>query len=110
MARTPIRRCLSCRHPQPKHALVRMVVQGNAVVVDPEARRQGRGAYVCARTECLDTALKRGGAALARALRRPGVEVPQEQVRAAWRHALAPASTADIAGSAAARAPREEYE
>ena len=110
MAGTPIRRCLSCRHPQPKHSLVRLVAEENTVVVDPEARRHGRGAYVCARTECLDAALKRGGAAVARALRRPGVEVPQEQVRAGWQRALAQAATADFAGSAAARAPREEYE
>ncbi|HWH31761.1 MAG TPA: YlxR family protein [Egibacteraceae bacterium] len=107
MVRTPIRRCLSCRHPQPKTDLVRLVVAENTVVVDPEARRHGRGAYVCARPECLDAALKRGGAALARALRRPGVEVPQQAVRAGWRNACAPTQIAE--GSTAA-APREEYE
>ena len=45
------------------------MAEGDAVACDPEARRPGRGAYLCERPECLESALRRQ--ALARALRAP---------------------------------------
>jgi predicted RNA-binding protein YlxR (DUF448 family) len=94
MMGTPIRRCLVCRTPCPKLDLARVAVAGGAVVVDPEARRQGRGAYICARSECHEAALRRGGAALGRALRRPGVTVDEQAVREGLRRAHARTTTA----------------
>lgn len=110
MVSTPIRRCLACRRPLPKPELARVTVADGAVVIDPGARRPGRGAYLCARPECLDAALRRGGAAVARALRRPGVTLDERALRAGWHaaHGRRPAEV--LAGSTAAAGPREEYE
>lgn len=96
MVGTPTRRCLACRRPQLKPELVRLVTVDGAVVVDLEARRQGRGAYVCARRECLDSALKRGGTAIKRALRGPGVTVDEDALRAEWHEALGQAAITDF--------------
>jgi len=55
----PIRTCLGCRTPRPKHELVRLVrrVDGRVVV---DASGPGRGAYVCAEPGCVEKALKVG--------------------------------------------------
>ena len=44
-----------------------MVRVGTAVKLDPSGKKAGRGAYICAKQECLDLALRRNGPA--RALR-----------------------------------------
>lgn len=83
---TPIRRCVACRRHGPKPALVRLVMADGVIVVDPEARQPGRGAYLCGREECLDAALRRNAAQLRRALRTNALEVDEEYLRAAVRH------------------------
>jgi uncharacterized protein len=45
----------------PKQTLLRWVADGGAVVVDPEARRPGRGAYTCRTRRCVEEAGRRGG-------------------------------------------------
>ena len=61
---------MACRTVRPKHALLRIVrTPGRDVVVDESGRLAGRGAYVCAGTDCLTVAIKKG--ALARALETP---------------------------------------
>ena len=59
MKHAPIRTCLGCRTPRPKHELVRLVrrVDGRVVV---DASGPGRGAYVCAEPGCVEKALKTG--------------------------------------------------
>ena len=47
--------------------MLRIVKTRDGVEVDPEQRMPGRGAYVHADVECLDSAVKRGG--LGRTLR-----------------------------------------
>jgi uncharacterized protein len=91
MGHVPVRSCLACRHPAPKHHLVRVAVNDGSVVIDPGARLPGRGAYLCERPACLDAALAKGGARLARALRFPRgtITVNEETVRAGWRAAVA---------------------
>lgn len=59
--------CVSCREMRPKKELTRVVrtPEGN-VVVDRTGRANGRGAYICLKTACLDKAVK--SRALERAL------------------------------------------
>ena len=59
MRHGPIRTCLGCRTPRPKHELVRLVRRADGrVVVD--ASGPGRGAYVCPEPGCVERALKGG--------------------------------------------------
>ena len=55
----PQRMCLACRDRQPKSELIRVVVRGNQLQVDPQASELGRGAYVHKRSECIDLAESR---------------------------------------------------
>ena len=63
----PTRTCVGCRVSDAKRELVRIVREpGGAVTVDPTGKRNGRGAYICARPECWEEALNKER--LARAL------------------------------------------
>jgi len=56
----PLRTCVVCRQNRPKRELVRVVrTPEGRVDIDPTGKRAGRGAYVCRRRRCWDTALKR---------------------------------------------------
>jgi uncharacterized protein len=65
----PTRTCIACRRPAAKPTLLRLAAVDGTVQVDPLARLPGRGAYVCSRQECVEVALRREGAAVARGLR-----------------------------------------
>lgn len=56
----PQRTCVVCRQERPKRELVRVVrtVDGG-IEVDPTGKRPGRGAYLCRRRECWETAFRR---------------------------------------------------
>ena len=56
--RVPNRTCVACRLSGPKRDFVRIVrsVEGR-VGVDETGKRSGRGAYLCRRRACWDTAL-----------------------------------------------------
>jgi len=63
----PMRMCVSCREMRPKKEMKRVVrTPEGAVIVDKTGRANGRGAYLCGRTACLDKAVK--SKALERAL------------------------------------------
>ena len=63
----PMRMCVSCREMRPKKELTRVVrTPEGTVVIDPSGRANGRGAYLCLKTACLDKAVK--SRALERAL------------------------------------------
>lgn len=66
----PVRTCLGCRQRAPRSSLVRVVAREGAVVVDALARFPGRGAWVHATRDCVETATVRR--AWARALRAAG--------------------------------------
>jgi len=64
----PQRTCIGCRTTSAKREFVRVVrTPEGTVEVDPTGRRNGRGAYLCARKECWEEALKKDR--LGRALR-----------------------------------------
>ncbi len=60
--RVPIRTCVVCRQTSEKKTLLRVVrapeKDGGAVSVDATGKANGRGAYVCAATECIEKAVK----------------------------------------------------
>ncbi len=64
----PQRTCVGCRTTGAKRGFVRVVRAPEGTVgVDPTGKGNGRGAYLCARLECWQQALKKER--LARALR-----------------------------------------
>ena len=55
----PMRMCVACREMRPKKELLRIVrTTDGTVEVDRTGKKNGRGAYLCAREECLNKALK----------------------------------------------------
>lgn len=70
----PMRQCVGCGEMREKKELVRVIkTPEGEVVFDVTGRKNGRGAYVCLNTECLNTAIKRKG--LERSLK---IAIPQE--------------------------------
>ena len=67
----PERQCLACRERKRKEELLRVVRTPEDIRYDPTGKLNGRGAYVCARKECVEKAIRTG--ALARALK---AEIP----------------------------------
>lgn len=57
----PERTCVACRTSKPKRELLRVVrtPQGH-VELDAGGKKSGRGAYLCARRSCWETALRKG--------------------------------------------------
>jgi len=70
--RVPVRTCVGCRTPREKRALLRVARTPEGVLADPDARRSGRGAYVCPDRDCIAAARRRGAGPLRRALRGGG--------------------------------------
>ena len=54
----PLRTCTGCRQGHPKREMTRVVrTPSGTVVVDSTGKLSGRGAYVCPRRSCWDSAL-----------------------------------------------------
>ena len=70
----PERTCVGCRERCARSVLVRVVVAGDRVAVDPTSSAPGRGAWLHPNGRCLSQAVKRK--AIGRALRAP--EMPVE--------------------------------
>ncbi len=59
--KVPERRCVGCGESFPKSTLIRIVkTPEGEVVLDFTGKKNGRGAYICKRTECFRTARKKG--------------------------------------------------
>ena len=70
----PQRQCLGCRERMDKKALIRVVrTPEGQVLLDFVGKVNGRGAYICPKTECLRKAQK--AKSLERSLE---VEIPEE--------------------------------
>ena len=62
----PQRTCVGCRETKAKKDLIRIVRTPEGVIeTDRTGRKNGRGAYLCPGTACLEKALKNGGLAAA---------------------------------------------
>jgi len=66
----PVRTCVGCKARAAKSSLLRLVVAGDGIVPDPQARQPGRGAYLHPSLACFELAQRRR--VFSRALRVPG--------------------------------------
>src|ERR1700744_3063432 len=66
----PVRTCVGCKARAAKSSLLRLVVGGDGIVPDPQARQPGRGAYLHPGLACFELAQRRR--VFSRALRAPG--------------------------------------
>jgi predicted RNA-binding protein YlxR (DUF448 family) len=77
----PERTCVVCREKASKRTLTRVVRSEIGVQVDPSGKMNGRGAYLCDRVVCWETAVKTD--VLAKALRMPLTDDDRERLRRA---------------------------
>ena len=77
----PVRMCVVCRDKAGKRALTRVVRTEQGLQVDSSGKMNGRGAYLCDREACWETAVKTD--LLAKALRMPLTEEDRERLRRA---------------------------
>ena len=55
----PMRKCIGCMESFPKKELCRIVkTKENEIFFDATGKINGRGTYICKKTECLDKAIK----------------------------------------------------
>jgi len=70
----PLRQCVGCGEMTDKREMMRVVkTPEDAITLDFKGKMNGRGAYICKKTECLEKALKNKG--LERSLK---VSIPDE--------------------------------
>ena len=69
----PMRQCVGCGEMKAKQELLRVLKTEDGVLLDATGKKNGRGAYICANTECLKKARKSKG--LERSLK---VAIPDE--------------------------------
>ena len=69
----PLRQCVGCGEMKAKKELIRVIKNDEGVFLDASGRKNGRGAYICADTDCLEKARKSEG--LERSLK---VAIPDE--------------------------------
>ena len=59
MKKVPQRRCIGCYESKPKNELIRVVrTTDGKICVDKTGKINGRGAYICNSTDCLEKAIK----------------------------------------------------
>ena len=71
--KSPMRQCVGCGEMKAKKELLRVLKTEDGVLLDATGKKNGRGAYICANTECLKKARKSKG--LERSLK---VAIPDE--------------------------------
>lgn len=60
--KVPLRKCVGCGEMKLKKELMRVIcTQDNQFLLDTTGKKNGRGAYICNTTECLETAMKTKG-------------------------------------------------
>lgn len=70
----PMRQCVGCREMKPKREMLRVIKTtpeegAIEILLDATGKKNGRGAYLCRSSECLQTAIKSRG--LERSLKMP---------------------------------------
>ena len=70
----PMRQCVGCREMKSKRDLIRVIrTPKEEILLDTTGRKNGRGAYICPKRECLEQAIKSKG--LERSLK---IAIPKE--------------------------------
>ena len=60
--KVPLRKCVGCGEMKLKKELMRVIcTQENQFLLDTTGKKNGRGAYICNTTECLEKAMKTKG-------------------------------------------------
>lgn len=58
----PMRKCVGCQEMKAKKEMIRIVrTEEQEFVLDATGRKNGRGAYICPSSECLEKAIKSRG-------------------------------------------------
>ena len=58
----PVRKCTGCGEMKSKKEMIRVILTPEGKIeLDPTGKKNGRGAYICRSTECLEKALKTHG-------------------------------------------------
>jgi len=58
----PLRQCIGCKEMKDKKELIRVLkIQDGTILIDATGKKNGRGAYICANSDCLDKAIKTKG-------------------------------------------------
>ncbi|MDO4556713.1 MAG: YlxR family protein [Lachnospiraceae bacterium] len=74
MKKAPVRQCVGCREMMPKKEMLRVIrTPEEEVLLDSTGKKNGRGAYLCFSSDCLNKAIKNKG--LERSLK---VSIPDE--------------------------------
>lgn len=59
LKKVPERTCIGCNETKPKMELLRIVKdKENTISIDLTGKKNGRGAYICPKEECLEKAMK----------------------------------------------------
>ena len=59
MKHIPQRTCIGCKVKKDKSEFIRIVCNSEGIIsVDKNEKKQGRGAYICNKRECLEKAIK----------------------------------------------------
>lgn len=59
MKKIPLRTCIGCKAKKPKKELIRVVKQADGkILIDFTGKTNGRGAYLCPDSNCLEQAIK----------------------------------------------------
>lgn len=60
MKKQPLRMCVACRSMQEKSNLIKFVKNKEGELsIDLNCNKEGRGAYICKNTKCLDLCIKK---------------------------------------------------
>ena len=55
----PMRQCIGCGEMKPKKEMIRVIKTAeDEIILDTTGRKNGRGAYICQESECLQKAIK----------------------------------------------------
>lgn len=58
----PLRKCIGCGEMKDKREMLRVLKTGeNEIIIDTTGKKNGRGAYLCYKQECLSQAIKNKG-------------------------------------------------
>ncbi|MBQ8749132.1 MAG: YlxR family protein [Clostridia bacterium] len=60
MSNNPLRMCVACREMKEKTQLLKVVKNKNGTIeIDEHSKKEGRGAYLCKNSECLNLCIKK---------------------------------------------------